>query len=342
MKKVAIIGGGFSGTMAAVNLARLSSSPLCIQLINDKYPLGRGVAYGTRREEHLLNVAARNMSAVPDHANHFLDWLRTRVDYSDLPDPQLRETYVPRRIYGDYLRSILATYMQPIDSHHPAEIQVIEQEAVDIEFNFAGVAEITLKDGTTIDADRVLLATGNQPPCPLAEDAFSHAGYCAEPWSNWMEKIPDPAENIIVMGTGLSMIDVFLTLSEQNWQGQLIAVSHNGMIPQSHFRGIEYPDFLPEEPENLGLENLVQLLEKHCRQLQRIGENPGIVVDRLRPHTQKIWQKFDLGVSQTVCCPLERDSTPHRPADSPAHHGSDYRRTSECRTRSHHRIGSRR
>ena len=75
MKTVAIIGGGFSGTMAAVNLARLSDSPLCIQLINDRYPLGRGVAYGTRREEHLLNVAARNMSAVPDHANHFLDWL---------------------------------------------------------------------------------------------------------------------------------------------------------------------------------------------------------------------------------------------------------------------------
>lgn len=80
MKKVAIIGGGFSGTMAAVNLARLSDSPLCIQLINDRYPLGRGVAYGTKREEHLLNVAARNMSAVPDHANHFLDWLRTRTD----------------------------------------------------------------------------------------------------------------------------------------------------------------------------------------------------------------------------------------------------------------------
>ncbi|QDT45000.1 hypothetical protein Pan241w_51170 [Gimesia alba] len=298
MKKVAIIGGGFSGTMAAVNLARLSNSPLCIQLINDKYPLGRGVAYGTKREEHLLNVAARNMSAVPDHANHFLDWLRTRVDYSDLPDPQLRETYVPRRIYGDYLRSILSTYMQPIDSHHPAEIQVIESEAVDIEFNFDGCAEITLKDGTTLEADRVLLATGNQPPSTLAEGAFSHAAYSPDPWGNWMEKIPDPQEDLIVLGTGLSMIDVFLTLSEMEWEGNMIAISHNGMIPQAHFRGIEYPDFLPEEPENLGLDNLVQLLEKHCRQLQRIGENPGIVVDRLRPHTQRIWQKFQLEEKQ--------------------------------------------
>lgn len=294
MKKVAIIGGGFSGTMAAVNLARLSTGPLCIQLINDKYPLGRGVAYGTKREEHLLNVAARNMSAVPDHANHFLDWLRTRVDYSDLPDPQLRETYVPRRIYGDYLRSILSTYMQPIDSHHPAEIRVIEHEAVDIELNFDGCAEITLKDGTTVDADRVLLATGNQPPSPVSFSghSFSHPAYSPDPWGNWAEQIPDSKDDIIVLGTGLSMIDVFLTLSEQDWDGNIIAISHNGMIPQAHFRGIEYPDFLPSEPEKLGLEKLVELLEQHCRQLQRIGENPGIVVDRLRPHTQRIWQQF--------------------------------------------------
>ena len=107
MKTVAIVGGGFSGTMAAVNLVRFSRTPLRVELINSRHPLGRGVAYGTSRGEHLLNVAARNMSAVPDHPHHFLEWLRTRVDYSDLPDAQLRETYVPRRVYGDYIRSLL-------------------------------------------------------------------------------------------------------------------------------------------------------------------------------------------------------------------------------------------
>jgi uncharacterized NAD(P)/FAD-binding protein YdhS len=107
--RVTIVGGGFSGTMAAVNLARLSDQPLEIHIVNTRYPLGRGVAYGTSREEHLLNVAARNMSAVPDHPGHFLDWLRTRVDYSGLPETQLRETFVPRRVYGDFLRSLLRT-----------------------------------------------------------------------------------------------------------------------------------------------------------------------------------------------------------------------------------------
>jgi len=75
VETIAIIGGGFSGTMTAVNLARVGTWPLRVCLINSGHPTGRGVAYGTRRAEHLLNVAARNMSAFPDHPNHFLDWL---------------------------------------------------------------------------------------------------------------------------------------------------------------------------------------------------------------------------------------------------------------------------
>jgi uncharacterized NAD(P)/FAD-binding protein YdhS len=59
VETIAIIGGGFSGTMTAVNLARESRRALRVYLINSGHPTGRGVAYGTRRAEHLLNVAAR-------------------------------------------------------------------------------------------------------------------------------------------------------------------------------------------------------------------------------------------------------------------------------------------
>lgn len=295
MKSVAIVGGGFCGTLAAVNLVRLSSSPIEIRLINDKHPLGRGVAFGTTRQEHILNVAARNMSAVPDRPNHFLDWLRTRSDYRDLPDPQLRETFVPRRIYGDYLRSLLQNYLQPIDDHHPASITVFENEAVDIEVDADSQACVTLADGQTVTADRVLLATGNQPPATMPTvEGFSHAAYSPDPWSDWLDRVPEPPADIVVLGTGLTMIDTFLTLSAIGWGGRMIAISRNGMIPHSHFRGIEYPDFLPENPEQLSLKQLVTLLEVHCRRLQEIGENPGIVVDRLRPFTQRIWQRLSI------------------------------------------------
>src|SRR5580698_9398803 len=89
---IAIIGGGFSGVMTAVNLVRLSRQPIHITIINQRRAVARGIAYGTRRPEHLLNVAARNMSALPDHPNHFLEWLRTRTEYAAVPEAELRET----------------------------------------------------------------------------------------------------------------------------------------------------------------------------------------------------------------------------------------------------------
>ena len=54
MKKVVVIGGGFCGAVTAVNLARLAETPLAVTVVNARHPLGRGVAYGTRRPEHLL------------------------------------------------------------------------------------------------------------------------------------------------------------------------------------------------------------------------------------------------------------------------------------------------
>jgi len=303
-KTVAIIGGGFSGTMAAVNLARLSKSPLRVELINCEHPLGRGVAYGTSRNEHLLNVAARNMSAVPDHPNHFLDWLRTRADYRDVPEPQLRETFAPRRVYGDYLCSLLLNYLRPIEDRQPTEIHVRENEAADIATTGDGRVEVMLKDGDSVGADRVLMATGNQPPAAISADGkpFAHPAYCPDPWKDWSRQLPAPTEDFVVLGSGLTMVDVFLTLTELDWRGTLVVISRNGMIPQAHFRGIEYPDFLPENPEQLGLEPLVDILEDHCRRLRRIGENPGIIVDRLRPQTQRIWQKLSLAEKREFLC----------------------------------------
>src|SRR5580658_10366986 len=114
---ISIIGGGFSGIITAVNLARHSKLPLDLTIINQHRPTARGMAYGTRRMEHLLNVAARNMSAFPDLPDHFLQWLRTRSEYDTVPDIELRERFIPRMIYGDYLRGLMHQHLQaPVES----------------------------------------------------------------------------------------------------------------------------------------------------------------------------------------------------------------------------------
>ncbi len=295
MKTIAIIGGGFSGTLTAINLARFSDSPLRICLVNHRHPVGRGVAYSTRHNEHLLNVAARNMSALPDHPGHFLEWLRTRSEYADLPEQELREVFVPRQVYGDYLRGLLLWHSQPIEVDPAVQIEIVHDEVVDI-FPCGEGAAVVLAGGREIEADKALLATGNQPPAdwPSSAAAFHHPQYVANPWEAWEHRLPDRDEPVVLLGAGLTMIDVFLTLNAHGWQGPLTAVSRHGLLPLSHFKGIEYADFPPADVSHMRLGNLVELVEDHCARLQRRGVNPAIIVDKFRPHTQHVWQNFSL------------------------------------------------
>ena len=295
MKRIAIVGGGFSGTLAAVNLGRLSAAPLGITLVNHGYPAGRGIAYSTRRPEHLLNVAARNMSALPEHPNHFVEWLRTRTEFADTPETELRETFQPRRVYGDYVRSLALHYTRPVNARATAEIELIDDEVVDIAADGDG-ARLLLAGGRCFAADRVLLATGNEPPADLpgSETIGAHPAWCANPWLDWEARLPPPGGNLVLLGTGLTAVDAMLTVLALGWPGTVHAVSRHGLLPQSHFKGIDYPEFPPAEFDlgALGLDGLVRLVTDHCARLQRLDANPGIVVDKLRPHTQRIWQAF--------------------------------------------------
>jgi uncharacterized NAD(P)/FAD-binding protein YdhS len=300
VKTIAIIGGGFSGTMTAVNLARLAQQPTRVVLINHRRPLSRGTAYGTRHPDHLLNVAARNMSALPDQPEHFVNWLRCRSEYSDLPEAQLRETFAPRRVYGDYLCSLSFGCFHPLGDRSPVTLGRRDDEAIDLEPHDGGGLIVSLAGGDLIEADRVVLATGNQPPAPLAglPSDFAHPAYVADPWSDWESKLPDASRDVVLLGAGLTMVDAVLTLLSLDWRGGIVAVSRSGMLPLSHFRGIDYPEFPPESPETLGLAALVKLIEEHCQALRERGANPAIAVDRLRPHTQRIWKNLSVGEKQ--------------------------------------------
>ena len=294
-ERIAIIGGGFSGAMTAVNLARLARRPLRLTLINQRGAMGRGAAYGTRRPEHLLNVAARNMSAFPDEPDHFLQWLRTRSEFESVPEIDLRERFIPRQVYGDYLRSIVQHHLQSAAAMTPVVTDFVAAGAVDIEPTADG-ALVHLEDGQAVPADRVVLATGNEPPAPLpgTETVVEHAAWIGDPWQDWARRLPRADGCIVVLGTGLTTVDIIVTLRALGWMGRVHAVSRHGWFPHAHFRGIEYPDFPPPGTDlaKLGLAPLVALVQEHCRLLHERNANPAIIVDKLRPHTQRIWSGF--------------------------------------------------
>lgn len=281
--------------MTGVNLARLSQRPLQITLINQHCPIGRGLAYGTRRPEHLLNVAARNMSAFPDMPDHFLQWLRTRSEYESVPEPELRERFIPRQIYGDYLRGLMQQHLQSPDKPAPEQSQLIEGEAVDVIPERHHV-NIFLADGRKVWAEKVVLATGHEAPAGFSGSAelCDHPAWIGNPWQAWHERLPVASGTVVLLGTGLTAVDAITTLRTLGWSGKVQVASRNGWLPNSHFRGIENPEFPPVGVNlaTLGLKELLALMESHCARLRALGANPAIVVDKLRPHTQRIWKNF--------------------------------------------------
>lgn len=102
-QKIAIIGGGFSGVMVAIHLLQKANHSLQIYLIERRNQLGEGIAYSTPLDHHLLNVPAGKMSAFVDQHDNFLQWMN--IHY---PDKLITDkTFVTRKFYSEYLRSIL-------------------------------------------------------------------------------------------------------------------------------------------------------------------------------------------------------------------------------------------
>jgi uncharacterized NAD(P)/FAD-binding protein YdhS len=297
MRSVVIIGGGFCGAVTAVNLARLTDAPLAVTVVNTGAPLGRGVAYGTRRPEHLLNVVARNMSALADQPEHFLEWLGTRSDFADLPAGELREQFVPRRVYGDYLQALFLWYSRAFADGKKVRIDWLDAEALDVVPAGERVTVIAA-GGVALEADKVVLATGNPPPAGLPGLALDHPHYFRDPWSGWEKWLPDRKQDVILLGTGLTMMDAFLTLRVLDWQGKVYAVSRNGLLPLSHFKAADYPGFPERDPSHLNLDEMLALFQTHCEKLRGQNLEPAVLVDKLRPYSQRLWQNFSLADKQ--------------------------------------------
>ena len=115
---IAIIGGGFCGTMLAVNLINKTQKPLQIYLIEKGPHLAKGVAYSTKNAFHLLNVPAAKMGAFADKPEHFFKWLMDNERLWRGLHPRFKHlaiephSYVPRMLYGIYLESIWQEAMQ--------------------------------------------------------------------------------------------------------------------------------------------------------------------------------------------------------------------------------------
>ncbi len=101
---VVVVGAGAAGALTASHLVTGLSSRYRVVLVDPAPTTGRGTAYSTRDDRHLLNVPASGMSAFPRDPEHFFRWVRRHHDAEAKP-----QDFVPRYVYGSYLESLLET-----------------------------------------------------------------------------------------------------------------------------------------------------------------------------------------------------------------------------------------
>lgn len=283
---VLIIGGGFSGTILAVQL--LYRAPTLRIGIVDKGALpGRGVAYGTTYKYHLLNLPAENMSAFPEQPEHFVGWARANYE----PAIQAR-SFLPRAIYGRYMESLL----RHAAANAPQEnFTWTQDEALSLTKRHGALA-VQMKNGPEVLAQCVVIATGSYPPSDpkIPGLARSSPHYVSYPWS------PDalngsPDNSVLLLGSGLTSMDVTVALKAKGFKGPIHILSRRGLVPQQHVATTPWHEFWGERWPHT-IREWVCLVRKEVESASEAGCDWRAVIEAMRPVTQQIWA--DLSIAE--------------------------------------------
>ena len=280
---VLIVGGGFSGTMLAVQLMRRNLS-LAIAVVDKASRPGRGLAYGTEHLSHLLNVPAGQMTALPEEPDHFVRW--AQANYSSTTQSG---SFLPRLVYGRYIESLFDDATSQGTAENP---KCFKDEAIGIGRSGSQFV-VQLEQGEKLVAEVVVLATGNLPPSNPRIPGLPATGQPALPsaWSrDALDGIPQ-AGSVLLIGSGLTAVDVAVALDAKGYGGNIHVVSRHGLLPQCHKRTEGWRQFWHEGSPRTTRE-LFRLIRDEVEIALAEGVDWRTVIDTLRPVTQEIWKSL--------------------------------------------------
>lgn len=288
MTDIAIIGGGAAGASIFGELLRRGGA--CVHWVTGRGAVaGRGVAYAAGSERHLLNVRAAGMELFAGADGEFLAFASQRLDGVRGDD------FLPRNLFGDFVEAqVRACADRALQQGRRFHIH--GEDAVQLEPLWDGGYAVRLAGGQLLKADSVVLAMGAMPPRPLravSREAAQSGAYVPDPWRVGGHA---PVRRLLVIGTGLSAVDVLLSAATHSPDAELVAVSRHGRFPFEHATQ-PLPAFAAQSSLNAALlaSNDVRAMLRRFR--EAIAASPGTdwrsVVDGLRPINARLWRRLD-------------------------------------------------
>jgi uncharacterized NAD(P)/FAD-binding protein YdhS len=282
--RVVILGGGWNGAALAARLLGADDPALRVTLVERGPRVGRGVAYGTTDPRHLLNVPAGRMSIDPDAPQAFQEYARSR-GFDAGPHALL-----PRALYGDYVEDRLATAI----GSSRARLRLARSEAVDVR-RLEGGWSVRLADGASLVADEVVLATGHGPARRPRAFAGLRDPRVVEAWQPGAVDDLAPDARVLLVGTGLTALDMLCSLRARGHRRAVTAWSRGGRWPKAHLQSVVWTGERPHlDPLDAPVtaDGLVAWFEDALRQGAAQGLPWQAVVGEVREHVATLWRRL--------------------------------------------------
>lgn len=301
---ILIIGGGLSGTMLAVQLLRLPGQRR-ILIIEPRAELGRGEAYSAVELGHTLNGNAARMSVDPDNPDDLTQWLSAHIAAGGWPESAeqnvpISELFPPRGLFGVYVQQRLAE-ARVVGARHGSTVEHICAEAVDLQTD-ADSVQLSLSNGQTLRGTHAVLATGMFPAARTPQKESSGLNAAAlDPWDVAAMRQLDPQSTVLIIGSGLTMVDAVVSLEQAGHRGPIEVFSRHGLLPHVRRQPPAWVDFLAADHSIRTPRQLLRELRRHCCEAIAQGIDWQAPLDTVRAHIGRLWsQATDLQRRQFV------------------------------------------
>jgi len=294
MNDILIIGGGLSGTLLAAQLLRLPGQRR-VRVFETRAELGRGEAYSATELGHTLNGNAARMSVDPDNPDDLTQWLGSHIagggwPESDAQHVPVAELFPPRGLFGVYVQQRLAEARQ-VGQAHGATVEHVCGEVVDLEVDATGV-RLSLADGSQVRGSQAVLATGMFPAARTRQRQSSGLNAAAvDPWDVHAMRGLDPQGRVLIIGSGLTMVDAVVSLDQAGHRGPIQVYSRHGLLPHVRRQPPAWPDFLAADLSIRSPLQVVRALRGQCRQAMAAGIDWQAPLDTVRAHIGRLWSQ---------------------------------------------------
>ncbi|SDR89600.1 FAD/NAD(P)-binding protein [Microlunatus soli] len=308
---VTLLGAGAAGTLTALALvraARRRSLGLDLVLLDPADRWARGVAFGTVEDDHLLNVPAAGMSALPEDPAHFVGWLAAE-DLDGVADPQ---AFVSRRTWARYLDATLAAELRAAEDlvtirhlrTQATGLVMTNQDPLSPNEGGSRAGEkwsVVTATGEQMPADAFVVATG------LPQVGHDWAGrslldspfFIRDPWApgvlDLVRRDHSGPSDVLIVGTGLTMVDVVLTLSGAGNRPdrRLLGISRSGRLPRRHLPEAKLAAIPDISDWGSELDSIVAGATRHLSEVRAETGDWRPAADGLRHRIAELWGRLD-------------------------------------------------